>query len=50
MDDPLYRQAMEKANVEIDYRDTPAFVRFFQADHKRLGTTVERLAKEEKKS
>ena len=47
--DPLYKQAMEKASVEIDYRDTPEFVKFFQADHKRMAPAVEKLAKEEKK-
>jgi len=50
MKDPLYRQAIEKSNVEIDYRDTPEFVRFFQADYERLAPAVERLAREEKKS
>ena len=49
MNDPLYKQAMQKANVEIDYRDTPEFIRFFQADHKRLGPAVAMLAREEKK-
>jgi tripartite-type tricarboxylate transporter receptor subunit TctC len=49
INDPLYKQAMEKANVEIDYRDTPEFVKFFQADHRRLGPVAEKLAKEEKK-
>ena len=49
MTDPLYRQAMEKASVEIDYRDTPEFVKFFQTDHRRLGPAVEKLAREEKK-
>lgn len=49
MKDPMYRQAMEKVNVEIDYRDTPEFVKFFQTDHRRLGPVAERLAKEEKK-
>ncbi|HEX2830068.1 MAG TPA: tripartite tricarboxylate transporter substrate binding protein [Burkholderiales bacterium] len=49
MTDPLYRQAMEKASVEVDYRDTPDFMKFFQADYKRLGPSVEKLAKEEKK-
>jgi tripartite-type tricarboxylate transporter receptor subunit TctC len=49
MNDALYKQAMEKANVEIDYRDTPEFVKFFQADYKRLGPVAEKLAKEEKK-
>lgn len=49
MNDPLYRQAMEKANVEVDYRDTPEFMKFFQADYQRLGPVAARLAKEEKK-
>src|SRR3954470_10864925 len=49
MTDPLYKQAMEKASVEIDYRDTPEFIKFFQTDYKRLGPAVEKLAKEEKK-
>lgn len=47
--DPMYQQAMQKANVEIDYRDTPEFVKFFQADYKRLGPAVAQIAKEEKK-
>jgi tripartite-type tricarboxylate transporter receptor subunit TctC len=47
--DPLYHQAMQKANVEVDYRDTPEFVQFFNADHKRLGPVVAMLAKEEAK-
>ena len=49
MNDPLYQQAMQKANVDIDYRDTPEFMKFFQADYKRLGPAVAMLAKEEKK-
>ena len=49
MTDPLYKQAMEKASVEIDYRDTPDFQRFFQADYRRLAPAVEKLAREEKK-
>ena len=47
--DPLYQQAMQKSDVEIDYRDTPDFVKFFQADYKRLGPVVAMLAREEKK-
>ena len=47
--DPLYQQAMQKADVEIDYRDTPEFVKFFQADYKRLGPAVALLVREEKK-
>lgn len=49
INDPLYQQAMQKANVEIDYRDTPEFVKFFREDHKRLGGAVHRIAAEEKK-
>ncbi|HYH43870.1 MAG TPA: tripartite tricarboxylate transporter substrate binding protein [Burkholderiales bacterium] len=49
INDPLYQQAMQKANVEIDYRDTPEFLKFFQADYKRLGPAVAMVAKDEKK-
>jgi tripartite-type tricarboxylate transporter receptor subunit TctC len=49
INDPTYQQAMQKANVDIDYRDTPEFVRFFREDHKRLGAAVHRIASEEKK-
>lgn len=49
MTDPTYQQAMQNANVEIDYRDTPDFLRFFQADYKRLGPVVTALARDEKK-
>ena len=49
INDPMYQQAMQKANVEIDYRDTPEFIKFFREDHKRLGGAVHRIASEEKK-
>ena len=49
MNDATYQQAMQKASVEVDYRDTPEFVQFYEADHKRLGPVVERLAKDEGK-
>lgn len=49
LNDPLYKQAMQKASVEIDYRDTPEFTAFFREDHKRLGAAVHRIAAEEKK-
>ena len=49
INDPAYQQAMQNANVEIDYRDTPEFLKFFQADYKRLGPAVASLAKDEKK-
>jgi tripartite-type tricarboxylate transporter receptor subunit TctC len=47
--DPLYKQAMGKASIEIDYRDTPEFVKFFETDHKRFAPVVQKLAAEEKK-
>ena len=47
--DPAYQQAMQKANVDIDFRDTPEFTRFFQEDYKRLGPAVARIAAEEAK-
>jgi tripartite-type tricarboxylate transporter receptor subunit TctC len=47
--DPLYQQSMQKVSIEVDYRDTPEFIKFFEADHKRLAPVVERLAKEDKK-
>jgi hypothetical protein len=49
INDPLYQHSMQNASVEIDYRDTPEFVQFFNADYKRLGPVVATLAKEEKK-
>jgi len=49
INDPLYQQAMQKADVEIDYRDTPEFMKFFQADYKRLGPAVAMVARDEKK-
>ena len=49
INDPIYQQAMQKSSVEVDYRDTPEFVKFFEADHKRLGPVVEKLAREEAK-
>ena len=49
LNDPLYKQAMEKAGIEIEYLDTPEFIKFFHADHKRMAPVVAALAKEEKK-
>lgn len=48
LNDPMYRQAMEKVRVQIDYRDTPEFLQFFKTDHQRLAKVVERIAQEEK--
>ncbi|MGZ8209015.1 MAG: Bug family tripartite tricarboxylate transporter substrate binding protein [Burkholderiales bacterium] len=49
MTDPTYKQAMQKVNIDIDYRDTPEFLQFFQADYKRLAPVVQRLAAEDAK-
>ena len=49
INDPAYKQAMQKANVDVDYRDTPEFVKFFREDHKRLGGAVARIVAEDKK-
>ena len=49
INDPLYQQAMQKANVDVEYLDTPEFTKFFREDHKRLGAAVHRIAAEEKK-
>lgn len=45
LSDPAYKTAMEKASVEIDYRDTPEFKQFFDADYKRLGAAVHRIGR-----
>ncbi len=47
--DPAYQTAMQKASVEIDYRDTPEFKQFFDADYKRLGAAVHRIGRIEEK-
>ena len=49
MNDAVYKSAMQKASVEIDYRDTPDFKRFFDADYKRLGAAVHRIGRIEEK-
>ena len=47
--DPVYRTAMTKSSVAIDYRDTPQFKQFFDADHKRLAAAVQRIGRIEEK-
>jgi len=49
MSDPVYKGSMEKASVEIDYRDTPEFKQFFDADYKRLAAAVHRIGRIEEK-
>ena len=47
--DPVYQNAMAKASVEVDYRDTPEFKQFFDADYKRLAAAVHRIGRIEEK-
>jgi tripartite-type tricarboxylate transporter receptor subunit TctC len=47
--DPAYKTAMQKASVDIDYRDTPEFKQFFDADYKRLASVVHRIGRIEEK-
>jgi tripartite-type tricarboxylate transporter receptor subunit TctC len=49
MSDPVYKAAMEKSSVEIDYRDTPEFKQFFDADYKRLAAAVHRIGRIDEK-
>ncbi len=43
--DPLFHDAMTKASVVIDYRDTPEFRKFFDADYKRLAGAVKSIGR-----
>jgi len=43
--DPLFHDAMSKAQVVIDYRDTPEFKKFFDADYKRLAGAVKAIGR-----
>ena len=43
--DPAFQDAMHKAEVVLDYRDTPAFKEFFDADYKRLAGAVKKIGK-----
>lgn len=47
--DPVYQNAMAKASIEVDYRDTPEFKQFFDADYKRLAAAVHRIGRIEEK-
>ena len=49
MNDPMYKTAMEKSAVDIDYRDAPEFKQFFDADHKRLAAAVQRIGRIDEK-
>ena len=43
--DPAFRDAMTKVQVAIDYRDTPDFKKFFDADYKRLAAAVKSIGR-----
>jgi tripartite-type tricarboxylate transporter receptor subunit TctC len=43
--DPAFQDAMAKVQVVIDYRDTPAFKKFFDADYRRLAAAVKAIGR-----
>ncbi len=43
--DPLFQDAMSKSQVVIDYRDTPEFKKFFDADYRRLAAAVKAIGR-----
>lgn len=43
--DPLFQDSMTKVQVVIDYRDTPEFKKFFDADYKRLGAAAKAIGR-----
>ncbi len=43
--DPLFRDAMTKSQVAIDYRDAPEFRKFFDADYKRMAVAVKAIGR-----
>lgn len=43
--DPLFRDAMTKSQVAIDYRDAPEFKKFFDADYKRMAVAVKAIGR-----
>jgi len=43
--DPLFLQSLEKAHVVPDYRDTPEFKQFFDADYKRMAAVIKKMGK-----
>jgi len=43
--DPAFQDAMAKVQVVIDYRDTPEFRKFFDADHKRMAVAVKAIGR-----
>ena len=43
--DPAFQDAMTKVQVVIDYRDTPEFKKFFDADYKRMAVAVKAIGR-----
>ena len=43
--DPAFQDAMAKVQVVIDYRDTPEFKKFFDADYRRLAAAVKAIGR-----
>jgi tripartite-type tricarboxylate transporter receptor subunit TctC len=43
--DPLFKQALENAQVVPDYRDAPEFKKFFDADYLRLAAAVKKIGR-----
>ena len=43
--DPMFQDMMTKVQVLIDYRDTPEFKKFFDADYRRLGGAVKAIGR-----
>ncbi|MFN7087710.1 MAG: Bug family tripartite tricarboxylate transporter substrate binding protein [Burkholderiales bacterium] len=43
--DPLFKQALEKAHVVLDYRDAPEFRQFFDADYQRMAVVIKKIGK-----
>ena len=43
--DPLFQDSMTKVQVVIDYRDTPEFKKFFDADYKRMAGAVKAIGR-----
>lgn len=43
--EPVFKQALEKAQVVPDYRDAPEFKKFFDADYKRLAAAIHKIGK-----
>jgi tripartite-type tricarboxylate transporter receptor subunit TctC len=43
--DPLFRKSLDNVQVVPDYRDTPEFRKFFDADYKRLAAVVKKIGK-----